>query len=596
MWRRVGRAGALLLGYASVVLALTWPLGTKITDHLPAPRWPCRFDVPAITWALAHQSRALTSASCRLSDAAIYHPTPRALFYGETGAGALPYFLPTFVVSGNPTLAINVTVLASIALTAWALHLVVARWTASFEGGVVAAWTYLMTPWVLSSFAPCAPSHAVVQYLPWIVFLAAGALASWAAAGLLLALVIVQSLSNPYIAAAVVAPLALLALVRCSRAATRIDGGRLLAVVAVTLLALVAAHAGQIMVRRENPDLAHQTPWIGVLAAPWNRARLPWNLRAPGHPAAVPAIALGVIVFGAASGLARRRNAAPRITTAPARAAPDGAATAWRHGLFWTVAGLLASMTPASTLFGWPLPLPHVALADWLGVYDAIRVPKRLAVASLIGLCILAGTAFAECARRLGARAPGWPARAGRMSLLLAVMACAYASYPRAGLLRGGKPALTGNYPLFRPGRLDPELLDILRHGAGPFLELPISLGQQSSRVLAAAAMYRSISHQRPIINGYHGYWPAAYPARVALAARLPDTAALAALVRETGVALILVHRLPQPPARWARWLTLADRGGGAGLRFVTRVGESLLFAVETAAPEGDAETGKRVG
>jgi hypothetical protein len=200
----------------------------------------------AITWVLAHQSRALLSEPSDLPHGNIFHPTPHAVLYGETATGALLYFLPVFALAGNPTLAINFTFLASAVLTAWSLHIVVKRWTGLTSAGVVAAGTFLATPWVLWSFMPCAPSHAVLQYLPWIMFLAAepGGRSGTAA---LLALVVLQCLSNPYLACAVLTPLAVLTIARLLRRTTRARGLRLLTVLVLALVLIVPVYSGQLV-------------------------------------------------------------------------------------------------------------------------------------------------------------------------------------------------------------------------------------------------------------------------------------------------------------------------------------------------------------
>src|SRR5262245_39561724 len=168
--RLVG-AVTLLAGYMSLVVWLTWPLGARVTSSLP-DTWPgCRIDTLLVGWALSHESRALLTGPAHFADGGIYHPTPDSLFYGDAGFGAVPYFLPVFALSGNPTLAVNLTFLGCIALTAWTLHLVVHRWTGSHVGGLIAACTFLATRWVLWTWIPAMPSYAVLQYLPIIMFL-----------------------------------------------------------------------------------------------------------------------------------------------------------------------------------------------------------------------------------------------------------------------------------------------------------------------------------------------------------------------------------------------------------------------------------------
>jgi len=128
-----------------------------------------RFDVLYSAWVLAWESHALTTAPAVLPDANIYHPTPRALFYGPTALGALPFFAPTFLVSGNPALALNATYLLGIVRTAVALHVVVRRWTGMPLAGVVAAWTFLTSRWIFWEWLPAAPHAAVLFYLPLVV-------------------------------------------------------------------------------------------------------------------------------------------------------------------------------------------------------------------------------------------------------------------------------------------------------------------------------------------------------------------------------------------------------------------------------------------
>ncbi len=97
-----------------------------------------------------------------------------------------------------------------------------------------------------------------------------------------------------------------------------------------------------------------------------------------------------------------------------------------------------------------------------------------------------------------------------------------------------------------------------------------------------AWAMYRSLSHWRPLVNGYASYWPAGWAERMADAARLPDSAVLARLVRATGLTTIVVRLSELPPAERARWkLPLAP--AVPGLVPVRRGGDMLIFDVVAA-------------
>jgi hypothetical protein len=117
--------------------------------------------------------------------------------------------------------------------------------------------------------------------------------------------------------------------------------------------------------------------------------------------------------------------------------------------------------------------------------------------------------------------------------------------------------------------------------------------------------MHRAAVHGRALLNGVSGYWPHDFPARMALAWRLPDADALAALRTETGVEMLLVHLggatfgkpigpyacppramgggpgpdVPDAPWNPAPWEAIA-RDGRADLTLVARDGPDLLFRV----------------
>ena len=90
----VGRQSGILLLWTGVVVFLTWPLAAHLTTHLPGIAIGGPLDSLLVGWALAHQSHAILTAPCSLPDGNIYWPSRRALYYGEAGFGAVPYFMP----------------------------------------------------------------------------------------------------------------------------------------------------------------------------------------------------------------------------------------------------------------------------------------------------------------------------------------------------------------------------------------------------------------------------------------------------------------------------------------------------------------------
>jgi hypothetical protein len=140
--------------------------------------------------------------------------------------------------------------------------------------------------------------------------------------------------------------------------------------------------------------------------------------------------------------------------------------------------------------------------------------------------------------------------------------------------------ALPAHYPT-HTADTSPELVRVLRDGDGPVLEVPVGPKGGVTPFFNAGALYRSIFHWRPLVNGYDGYWPAGFAERMALAGRLPDADALAALRHETGLTTLVVHQGIRLDERaHAAWEALASSGGRDDLTLTARVGTDLVFAV----------------
>jgi hypothetical protein len=551
--------------YVAAVCWLTWPLARAASTSLPFTSIGCLTDPLLLAWGLAHQSRSLAGHLGDYLHGGMFHPTPHAVLYGEAAFGAVPLFAPVFLLTGNPTLALNVVLLGGIAMTATALHLVVRRWTGFHTAGVVAAATFLASPWVMWRWGPVAANYAMLFWLPPILFHLAQPAAGARHAMRLAALAVLQGLCSAYLAAATLIPLGTIGVVRLFRARTRASG---ITAVGAALGAggvLAVVFSAHLLVRHANPDLAHQTPFPHVSKAV---LRLPSGLFTADSPAFIPLSGWVVIALGAAIGLATRSRPTA-VSTAP-----------WGTLTLWSSASLLASLTPLVAWGKTLTTLPHVALLRALGFYEMLREPRRLGVAALIGLAALAGLAFGTAARHVPSR---W---AGRTASALRVLAAALFI---GATLAVDLPYAPGNYQLQAAVADEPWLDAALAQHPGPLLEMPVGpLPRRHAR-----AMYRAIYHHQPVLNGYDGYWPADFPSRMAVACRIPDAEAIRELRRTTGLATILVlldragsqdfpGRVPYDCARWdaARWQEIAAKGGEGPLRLVARRGLEVLFAV----------------
>jgi hypothetical protein len=550
------RAAAWLAAYIGAVAWLTWPLAESA---LTAVRGNVITHLDAIysLWAMAWTSHTLVTAPLQLPNANIYHPTPHAFFYGPGALGGVPLFAPVFWVTGNPVLACNVVFIGGVALTGWTTHLVVRRWTASDLAGIVAAATILTNGWFVYGFVQATPHMAMLQYLPLIAYGAARPARRLREMMPLLALVVAQSVTEcVYVAPAVFALLGVLALLRLARAPSRAAGLRLLVVLALAALALAPLYAGYFVVRRENPNLDQQSvypthPFFYVL---------PRQLLTHGSgpavflPATITLVGLGLIA------LACRRWAPGR---APARAG-------WAHGALWTIVGIVISLSPVTLSAYGRVPLPQALIPD---LYTHLRVPARLGTVGLVGAAVLAGMAFCELARWIDIRGRRRPIAAlARLALATAAIVPLHVGY---GELQAHMTRSYA-YPLTPPAE---RLVAEIRREPGPLVEVPPDLH--------GIAMYNSVFHRSPLLNGYSSYFPADFPARMALARELPAADALAALRARTGVAMVLVHISQLPRPQRTEWLRLAG-DGRPDIFLAARTSNDLLFRVRTV----DASSG----
>jgi hypothetical protein len=551
----------LLVLYAAIVAWLTWPLAAQLGTHLPNTQMACDFDLPQTAFVLAHETHALTHAPSTFADAPIYHPTPEALYYADAAFGALPFFLPPFLLTGNPALAVNLALLVPAALTALALHLVVHTWTRSHLAGAIAAWTFLTTRWVLWEFAPTAPQYAAVFWFPFIIYMATRP-PTRARDLTLSALIALQSLSSPvYLSAAVMIPIGTIALARLVRTESRGDGLRLLGAMGLAVVALVPVVAGYVAVRVATPNLPNQTYWR------WypQTTSLPWGPFAGQQAAtAIPPVALAVAAAGLVAFLLPWRT-----WTAPFPRRAFG------HAAFWAVAGTLLSLGPRATWHGKPIRIPHTLLAEWVPVYGTLRETARLGIGGLMGLALAAGLGFAACIARLPPRGRGATAVAAFLAVL--VGGEMYREYAGGG--PASRTALPAVYPTKRPpaSASDP-LVHALVAGDGPVLEVPVGLTKQGCIPgYHAHPMYRAIFHRRPLLNGYGGYWPSGFIARMQVVARLPDPAALAALRAETALTTVVVHVDQLYPQGRIAWQDALEHGA-PGLRRIGSYDNAVVF------------------
>ena len=225
---------------------------------------------------------------------------------------------------------------------------------------------------------------------------------------------------------------------------------------------------------------------------------------------------------------------------------------------FYAFAGFtmwLLSLGPAPTLMGDPLLYrgPY-ALLMYLPGFGTLRVPARFWMMTTLSLAVIGAIVFDDLAARFG------KARTG-IAVLIAICVLAdtwMTEMPLAAV----------------PKRFDALSCD--ERATGPIMELP--LGDPYGDV---AAMYRQISHGRPVANGYSGYFPPHYTAlRSGLSLMEPDV--LTHLAAH-GVTHVIVDREKDTRGRWEQYV----QSHPMATRLCT-VGKQSLYRM-TAPPESAA-------
>ena len=532
----IGTVVLLVVPYLLAVAALTWPLLPHVATHIAATLQQFHLiDTLQVAWVNAHETRALTTAPTTLLAAGTYHPSVRTLFYNTTSFGFLPYFAPTFLATGNPALALNLGFVTAVALSAWAIHMVVHRWTGDHLAGAMAGWTFLMSRTALWGFVSCAPLYAPLVGLPFVIYATATPSSRLAWPPILGGLIALQSATDPlYVAPAMAVPLVAIALVRLRSPAMRPHGLAMIRALVVAGVLLLPIYAGYADVLLRNPDLAAQSVWTSRSAASDGGVTLPLWFLVVGHVVgwwmrfSVPLLAIAMVAVGA---IVRLRPPA-----------------AWLHCGFWVAAALL-------------LPLAHSLLPGLRGLH-------RGGLTGLVALSLLAGLGFAACARGLPGR---WRGALTAVTILLLFVLPPGPSLPSA-------VASFARYPIQPAPAANSTAMDALRAGAGPVVEIPAGQPLRDS-----VAQYRAIFHRRPLLNGYSSYYPAAMPERLQQIRRLPDEAALRALGEETGLRTIVVNARDLDPSAHRSWEAL---GAGTGaLRLVASADDVLVFDVVAAPP-----------
>jgi hypothetical protein len=192
------------------------------------------------------------------------------------------------------------------------------------------------------------------------------------------------------------------------------------------------------------------------------------------------------------------------------------------------------SLGPSPTSLGRPVDLagPYRLLFEHVPGFSGLRVPARLAMIVVLMLSVLVG---------YGA---SWIATLGRGRVVLSAAAVAFlleaTVFPF--VVNGITATTKFNLPearLYRPARAPGVYKEAATlPDTAVIAELPLGYPDFDLR-----AMYYSLVHHRPILNGYSGFFPATYGQLSFALSELPRHAQLSlTTMREAGATHAIVH------------------------------------------------------
>jgi hypothetical protein len=348
-----------------------------------------------------------------------------------------------------------------------------------------------------------------------------------------------------------------LALFRLLRPSTRWAGLRLAAALAVAAMVIVPVYLSYLAVATQSPDFSEQTIWLNPLVVPWTpRLLVGQEFLSQMAPVTLALLAVGVVFTLPGNG--NRTIASTK--------------SAWTAGALWFLIGLVLAAGPTMVIGSHIVSLPIYYLARIVPQLDRIRVPLRSGYAALTGTTILSGIAFAvisERCYRAGANNRLWKAIPAVLAAL--IVAGLYFDVGKSNM----PPHSPGTYAAPVP---PPSFVQALLAAPGPVLEAPLG-GPDLEQLAHAVAMFHSIYHRQPILNGYSSYYPADFPRRMQLVAKLPDRQALADLRAQTGLRYLWIRAANLGPSQRANWQEYVSAAGNA-LRAVSIKGQDWLFEV----------------
>ena len=532
-----------LVVFSLLAIGGTWPLAASLSSRIPHDPG----DPVLNTWILWWNSQALPLSDAWW-DAPFFVPLPGALGLSEHLLGISVLTTPLQMAGAGPVTAYNVAMLTSYALSGFFAYLLVFRLTGSVAAAAASGLAFAFAPYRAGQLA-----HIQVLTAQWMPALLLGMhayveteqkrwLLLFGGAWLL------QAASNGYYML-FVPVLIVLWIAWFTRWRSRPGvGGALLITWAAASLPLVPlllryrqTHDALGLARSLSDIRQFSATLDSFIYAPPMLALWPaGDSAASAEDWLFPGAAAVALAAGAVIASIRGR----RLRAEFSRRSPS---------LFYAAAAVFMSALafgPGGTPGDPPSLLRPYTWLMWLPGYDGLRVPARFAMLAALCLSVAAGLAIAMLLRH-------------RTRLRTGLACLALAGIAADGVMEP--------MPLVPP----PQRVMLDDVGDANVIEIP-----PNDANLNAAAMYRSITHRRPLVNGYSGYTPYHYSI-LSLALWRGDTSVLSYLARERPLAIV-VNRDADPNGEFRGMMAKMPGIQGPTM---SGAGASFLLPLQPPAP-----------
>jgi hypothetical protein len=573
------RLGGLVLAYALLTVLFTWPIATRLTDHIPDYGDPVDS-----AWRLGWGQEQLLRDPLAIFDANIFYPYARSYLFDELILGIALITLPLRLVTDNPILIYNLAVLSSFVLSALAMYALARRLrcppVAAFAAGLIYA------------FAPLHMAHLTHlgllsgQYFPLAILLldrifdpdpAATTPARWRDAVLLALVLALQALSAQYYAFYLIFVVGGFVGLRVVQGAAR---RRLPPPAAWARLAVAGALAGLAVVpfflgyRQVQGDYTVER---SIAQNAYYSANLASFFTADGQNLLWGTLTAPLRAFGRYT---FERNMFPGLLALGL--ALVGALTSWRRPLAQYLIGLglgaaILALGPnlyltadnKSLVFD---RMPYGFLYYRLPGFDSMRVPARIGILYALSVAGLAALGLTWLLGRAAAWRPALAPQT-RRRLAAGLAALVIAGIGVESLNRPFRPV-----PLATREAAPPVYRWLAAQPSAPMIEVPFVIPDHPDRhgMLGDLYQFYSLYHGQPVVNGSANVVPKGYKA-LYYELREGVTPRAVTILQGLGVAHLVVHYDELDGAAAGRTRALLD-GGTPGISVAASFGGDVVY------------------